>query len=193
MDISALGLTAEDLKNQIIEKAVEKLLAAYVADYDDEGEPITLAVSVQNQIDATIKKRTDEEIARIVGKIGEETIAPKVESLIENMMFQKSNGWGEPKGEAKTWREMLIERADTFLSEQVNINGKTQAEDSYSWRAHSTRLVHMVKGMIQFEIEREAKSAFGDMNSKIAGGVLGAVRIALNDILANLKVTATTK
>lgn len=192
IDLSVLGITAEELQNKIIDKAVATLLAEDIG-YDEDGEECPVESAMRRRVRAAVEQRAEAEVTRIVDKIGDEIVAPKVEALIEGMAFQKTNQWGEAKEPARTWREELIQRAENYLSEQVNYNGKTQKQDPHCWRADSTRIVHMVNKHLQFEIDRAMKDALNDANSKIAGGILAAVKTGLNNVLATLKVSATVK
>ncbi len=178
MDFSALGLTKEDIVERIVDKAVAELFGG------DYVENITF------NVEQAIQARVDEEARKVVDKIGDEIVAPKVEAFIEGLSFQETSGWGEPKTPPKSWREMLVERAENYLVEKVDMNGKTQKQESYNWRAHTTRIAYLVEKHIQFEIERAMKAALADANSKIAGGFVSAVKMSLAEILAKLKIEA---
>ena len=75
----------------------------------------------------------------------------------------------------------------------MSYDGKTKAQDSYNWRQHSTRIAFMVDKYLHHEVETAMKAAFADLNSKVAGGLLEAVRVSLNSALAGLKASVSTK
>jgi hypothetical protein len=175
-DFEALGISKDDLRERIIERAV----AALVQGDDDIMDGISTVVLEQTQL----------AISAQVEQIGKEVVEPRVAEIIEAMTFQKTNNWGEPKQPPQTWRELLVERAEGWLAEPVNYEGKTKAQDSYNWRQSTTRIAYLVEKHLQFEIERVMKEALKDANSKIAGGILGAVRASLNEVLSKLKVEA---
>jgi len=187
MDLAALGLTADDFRAQIIERAADKLLAELSGSADDE------APDIYQLFDQRMKRAIEGKMTEIVNQMARDVVEPRVAALIESMTFQETNRYGEAQKPPKTWREKLIEMAENWLGTTVNYNGKTQAEDAYSWKAHSTRVVYMVEKHLQFEIQRAITAAVSDANSKIAGGILAAVRIALQDALAGLRLDVKTK
>jgi hypothetical protein len=175
MDFSALGITKEDLQKQIIDKAVSELLGGEV-DFD---------ALFREAIDT----RAREIVEQATNSIAKEVIEPKVVGLIEGLTFQETNSWGEPKKPAKTWREMLIERAENWLSEKVNYNGKAKGEEwGWSWSPNTTRIAYMVDKHLQYEIKSAMEKALAEVNSQIAGGIAGAVKTSLAQVLTKLKV-----
>jgi hypothetical protein len=190
IDLSALGLTPEILREQIITRAVERIVTISLngqgEDLDKDNE--YAAVDLPN-VATLVQKQVAAHVEKITSRIGDELVAPKVESLIETLTFTKTSQWGEPKAEPITWREMLVEKAEGYLAEPVNLNGWTQKDTAYNWRQHSTRVVYLVEKHIQYEIDKAIKAALADANSKIAGGILGAVRLSLQEALGKLSVT----
>jgi hypothetical protein len=190
IDLSALGLTPEILREQIIERAVERIVALSLngpsSDLDEDDE--YAAIDLPN-VATLVQKQVAVHVEKITSRIGDELVAPKVEGMIETLTFTKTSQWGEPKGTPKTWREMLVEKAEDYLAEPVNYDGKTKASDAYNWRQHSTRVAYLVEKHIQHEIDRAIKAALADVNSKIAGGIVGAVKVSLQEALSKLSVT----
>lgn len=182
LDLSALGITPEALRAQIVEKAAEMLL-----ENRNEGEDLF------EIFDQRMRRAIEGKMTEIVNQTAREVVEPRVAALIESMTFQETNRYGEAQKPPKTWREKLIEMAEGWLGTTVDYNGKTQKEDSYNWKAHSTRVVFMVEKHLQFEISKAITAAVNDANSKIAGGILGATRIALQEALAGLKLDIKTK
>ena len=183
MDLSALGITPADLREQIINKAVSRLF-----EESEEGVGMDLHELLEN----AIKTRAKEAIDAMVDNLASETVVPKVEAMIESMTFQKTSQWGEPKEPAKTWRELLVERAENWLAEPVNYEGKTQGEyRSSGWSKSNTRVMHLVDSHLKYEINVALQSALKDLNSKVAGGLVAAVKISLNEQLAKLGVNVT--
>jgi hypothetical protein len=190
IDLSALGLTPEILREQIITRAVDRIVTISLNgpgdDLDEDNE--YAAVDLPN-VATLVQKQVAAHVEKITSRIGDEIVAPKVESLIETLTFTKTSQWGEPKAEPKTWREMLVEKAEGYLSEPVNYDGETKSQGSHNWRHHTTRVAHLVEKHIQYEIDKAIKAALADANSKIAGGILGAVRLSLQEALGKLSVT----
>jgi hypothetical protein len=181
MNLADLGITPEDLREQIIERAAQKVLESYEDDYSERIIAL-LQKTVRNDIDSAVTK--------LIG----DTIEPKVIELVENMTFQKTNGYGEPKAPPETWREYLERRATEWLGEAVNYEGKTQSQNQFgSWSKHSTRVTFIVEKHLQYEISRQLTEAVKVANERIVGGLQEAVKIALADIGAKLKVQVAVK
>jgi len=188
MNVTDLGFTPEELRALVIEHAADKLCAEVLgtdmADYAEE------AVST---IDRKVKKQIDDSITPVINEAITKTLAPFVEGQLEQIVFQKTNEWGERTGEPQTFRELLIKRAEAWLVEPVNYDGKTQKEDSYNWRAYTTRVANMVDKHLQSNIQSAMKAALENANSQIASGLAEAVKIGLANATAALKVAVTTK
>ncbi len=187
LDLSAIGLDQKALADCIVARAVDKIVSSILEDvrYDEDGEPTIK----QSKFDHALRVAVDAQIKRITEKIGEETIAPKVEALIEGLTFQKTNDWGEPKQPPKTWRELLVERAEGWLTEQVSYEGKTKEENrgGCGWSPNGTRISYLVDKHLQYEISVAMKAALADANKKIAEGIHTAVKLQLDDLVKRLQ------
>jgi len=175
-----LGVTQEELRKLVVERAADKLLE----ELDDVG-------GLGDGIDKRVKDAITAHIDPIIQKIGFDTVAPRVEALIEGLTFQKTSAYGEPKAPAQTWRELLIERAEGWLAEPVDNDGKSKSESrgySSEFRQRSTRIAYLVDKHLQFHIDAAMKAALLDANKKLAQGILDAVRLGLNTAAAGIKI-----
>lgn len=180
MNIEALGITAEELREQIVERAATKLTAEVLDGYmDDVVSPIQRAVTEHQQ--AAI----DKAVAEIV--------TPYFQQEVEKLVFEETNRWGEKVGKKMTFREMVIQRAEAYITEPVSHDGKTKAEDSYNWRPNTTRIAYTIDKHLQYHISTVMKDALTAANAKIAEGIEGAVRIQLKQLVEGLKVSASVK
>lgn len=91
--------------------------------------------------------------------------------------------------------EYLISRAETYLTEQVNYEGKSKSENgSYSsWSGAQTRLTHLVHKHLNYNVESAMKEAIKNANAVIVGGIEHTVRIKLQEVANALKVEVKTK
>ena len=80
-------------------------------------------------------------------------------------------------------------KADEYIQEPVNYNGKTRDEDNYNWSPKSSRIVYLVNNHLRFSIETAMKKAMADANKSIVGGIEAAVKMALQEAQAKLKIT----
>lgn len=183
ISIEALGLTKDEIIERVVSRAVGELLR--LETYDEDGEPYgskpsQFAISMQAQI----KQKIDQAIDEIAAK----NVLPNVASYVEGLCLQETNKWGEKTGTPKTFIEYLVSRAEAYLTEPVNYDGKSQSESNYNWSKSSTRVAHLVHQHLQYSIEAAMKQAMLDINKSVAGGLHEAVRIKLNEVAAKLKV-----
>ena len=102
MDINtlkALGISPEELGSRIVDQAVETLLNTTGFNPDTEEET-RYESRFKREIEARVKQAVDDKIAALAAV----HLVPRVGEMIENANMQKTNGYGEPKGEPKhTW------------------------------------------------------------------------------------------
>jgi hypothetical protein len=176
-----LGISPEELRELVVKRAADLLLA----ELDDRNELL--------DVNGILRAAVEERVGPITEQIGKDVIEPRVQALIEGITFQKTSEWGEPKKAPQTWRELLVERAENWLTEPVNRNGKTRTEDSYSWSPATTRIAYLVDQHLQLHIDQAMKAALLDANKKIASGIMEAVRTGLNSAAAGIKVEVKTR
>lgn len=185
MNIEDLGLSTEKLRELIVERAVERLLTRTQFDeYGDEHEtPTRLAASVND----IIKQRIDEKVT----ELGQKHILPNVTQAIENVTIQKTNEWGEAKGGSMSFVEYLVSRAEAYMTEPVNHNGKSKAESNsfYNWRKSTTRMTHAIDSHLKYSIERAMKQILKDANETLEQSIKTAVEIKLKEITNGIKIS----
>lgn len=171
-----LNLDPEKLQEQIVEAAVERLLRG------DE------------YFEAEIERRVSKQIAtaldEIVAQKFDLVVLPMLTERVDSLVLQKTNEWGEKRGEAVTFVEYLTQRALEYMTENVDRDGKP-TRDRYG--TVQTRIAHMVDRHLHFHIEDTMKKALGEANTKIAQGIYETCRIKLNEILSTLKVNVSSK
>jgi microcompartment protein CcmL/EutN len=171
-----LGLTTAEIREQVIERAAEKL-----RDSIDTGD--------YSHLDKVVKEATDKAVTRYMDAV----IVPRVEKEISTITFQATNKWGESRGKALTFREYLIERAEAWITEEVNYEGKPKGTNSYSWKPYQTRVAHMVHEHLHFEIKRAIETMLKTANAKLVEGIEKTVKIKLAEIQTALTVKTDVK
>ena len=187
--LEALGVSAEDLAERIIDQAVNALL--YSTGFNPETEEeVTYENKFKKAIEEKIQKTVDQKIAAIAS----EHVLPKVGYLIEQANMRQTSKYGEPKGEPMTFKEYIAYRADEYMTEDVNLQGQSKNEciDSYNWRSQGPRLTVLMKNYIKDSMETAAKSAVNDINKVIAKNIEKASKDAIAATVANLKVSIAT-
>lgn len=183
-----LGLTQDELLDRVVAATANALLTSTVLSMDDEEseESWDRVVSpLKRKLDTEIQRRIDAAVAALLAQ----HIEPLVTTKLDTLLLIPTNQWGERKGQPETFLEYATRRAEAFLSEKVNHEGKTQSEaNGYSWSASTTRVVHLANQHLKYAIEGAMKAALADVNSKIAGGIEAAVKQTLADVQQRLKV-----
>ena len=187
LSLESLGLSQEDLASRLVNKLAENLLTSL--QYDEEGGQWHGDSAFAKKLDKMVKDRLD----KIVNDMAEKHVLPRVNDMVENMVLQETNRWGEKIGKSLTFREYLVQRAEAWMTEQVDYNGKPKGTDGFSWTARSTRVAHMIHQHLHYEIERAMKEAFAAVNTSVAKGLNEAVRIAINNVTSKLKVQVSTQ
>ena len=183
--LEALGVSAEDLAERIIDQAVHALLYSTGFNPDTEEE-VTYENKFKKAIEAKIQQTVDTKIAAVAA----EHILPKVGDLIEQANMRQTSKYGEQKGEPMTFKEYIAYRADAYMTEDVNLQGqsKNECSDSYNWRSQGPRMTVLMRNYVKDSMESAAKAAVTDINKVIAKNIEKAAKDAIASTVANLKV-----
>lgn len=192
MDLSDLGFTKEELQQKVIDGIVDRFMEARTG--DDEGRTWVGDSEFKRKLDKEIQKQID----AAVTKLGESHVAPLLAGMVEGITLQRTTEWGEKKGEPVSFVEYLVQRADAYLREEVNYDGKSKEDaarrgDSYGWKASGTRVATMVHQYLHSAIETAMKQALANANHAIVGGLEQAVKVKLGEVASALKVEVKTK
>lgn len=185
--LESLGFSQKELQERVVEKLCEQVLRS--VGYDEDGDEI----DVDSKLSQTIEKRVKAHIDATINGLAEKHVLPNVATYIENLTLQATNKWGERRGEKVTFIEYLTQRAEAYMQEEVNYEGKPKGTDSYSWHGTQTRLTHMVNQHLHYSIETAMKNALQIANSAIAKGIEETVKIKLGEMTASLKVSTEAK
>lgn len=190
LDLETLGFTKEELQERVVERICEQVLSGVGYDPDSDAE-FTTASQFHRELD----KRIKEQINTTINAIAEREVLPNVSAYIESLTLQETNSWGEKRGESVSFTEYLVQRAQAYMREEVNYQGKSKAEaDGYSWSgSKQTRVTHLIHEHLQHSIATAMKDALTVATGEIARGIHETARHKLNEIAANLKVQVATK
>lgn len=188
IDLEALGITKEELQRRVVERITLLVMTKEMTREDEDGEPYSFAGD--SNIAETLNAHVKEEIDRKVTELADKFVVPQVGTLIENFTLQKTNDWGEKRGESITFIEYLVQRADAYLREPVSYEGKPKGTDGYSWKQSGTRVEYMIDKHLNYHISQAMSAALNNVNSSIAKGLEEGVKVKLAELLARLKVTA---
>ena len=187
MDINtlkALGISPEELGERIVSQAVETLLETTGFNPDTEEET-RYASQFQRAIEERIKQAVDDKIAALAAV----HLVPRVGEMIEAADMRQTNRYGEAKTPKMTFKEYIAHRAEAYMAEDVDSNGKSKEEsgDSY-WRVSGPRLTVLMRMYIRDTLEKAAKAAVNDVNKVIADNIAKAAKQAIAAAGAAIKV-----
>ncbi len=186
IDLKALGITEEDLIARIVDSTVSRMLDSI--GYDEDGDEFVDNSRMATRLTEIVQKMIDAKVQALA----DTHVKPLIASRLESLVLQQTNKWGEKTGQPVTFIEYLTQRAEVYMAEPVDINGKTQNEDRYNWRQYSTRVAHMMEKYLATSIRIAMEQALKDANASISKGLAEAVKIALADAQAKLKVDVRT-
>lgn len=192
ISLEQLGLTQDELTNRVVDRVADRVLREQ--GFDEDGFEMDHPSTFAREIQKAIRDRIDAK----VNEIGDKHVLPKVSEMIENVVLQETNRWGEAKGEKLTFVEYLVQRAHSYITEPVDFHGKAKSEmrDAYDrsrFGAGQTRISHMIHQHLHYHIERAMKQALADANSQIAKGLHETVKLKLNEVVGKLKVDVKTR
>ena len=178
--LAALGLTEETLADRLVEKLEKAMLESL--QYDEEsGNWYGESVFAKR-----LSGRVAEQLNAVVDALAEKHILPRVVDMVETLALQETNKWGEKLGKPLTFVEYLTQRADVWLREEVNYEGKTKGQDAYSWRKSGTRVEYMIDKHLQYAISTAMTNALSAANKSIVEGLKDAVNTKLGEIKVQL-------
>lgn len=187
LTLEALGFTKEELQQRVIDQLCEQIFESKT--FDEYGDDVTVPSSFSKRINERVATHVTEQI----NAIAEKHVLPSVTTYIETLCLQETNKWGEKTGKKKTFIEYLVERADAYIREDVNYEGKSKGENSYSWSKNTTRITYLINKHLQYSIHTAMTAALKTANEAIVGGIEKAVRIQLEQVVNGIKTSVTVK
>jgi hypothetical protein len=184
--IDDLGITQEELVNRVVDRIADLFLLTKVA--GEDGEEWDDDSSFAKNVKREVQTRVDQ----AVNALADKHVLPNVTQYIESLTLQETTKWGEKRGKPLTFIEYLVLRAETYMNELVDCDGKNESEarDSYSWSGKQSRLTHAIHQHLHISIETAMKQVLADANSQLVKGIQETVKAKLQEVAAKLKVTA---
>lgn len=181
--LEALGLSQAQIQDRVIELVVDRLLSS--TGYDEYGDEVDEPSKFEKAMKDRIKRRVDQSIDEIAGQ----HVIPNVDNFLINFVIQKTNDWGEAKGEPVTFVEYIAERAEAYMREKVDGNGKSRSEaGGYSWSGKQERLTYLIDNKLQFAISTALKGSLKTVQESIGESVAETIRAQLKQITTDIKV-----
>lgn len=186
MNVAELGFTEEEIRERVIDRCVDRVLQGVA--YDEDGEPYDTASSIYRKVKEEAFGRIDDAVDEIASK----QFAPALTEKIETLVLQKTNEWGEKKGEPVSFIEYLTERAEQYFREDVDSQGLTHAECRRKGRSFNkvgVRAAVLVDRHMSAAISVAMENAMRTANESLADGLAKAAKESLHEITRKLKVS----
>lgn len=146
--LSALGINTDEIKSGVIESITEALMPSIHEDVYD---------GVRQSVNSIVAEKTSEWVAAALSK-----------------PIQPLNSWGEPKGDKTTIQALIEKRAQEFMTEKVDSNGKTGEYRSetprYLWAAQK-----VAEDALQKELRPSLDKVISEMKNEIQKGIAKVV------------------
>ena len=186
--LESLGLSKEEIQNRVIDQIVRSALTSL--SWDEDGDDVEISSKFSRTIEDACRARIDQKI----NELGEQYVLPNVDRYVETLTLQETNRWGEKKGASVTFVEYMVERAEAYITEPVNFEGKSKAEaGGYSWSKSQSRISHMIHQHLHYSIETAIKTMLKDANANIVGGLEAALKAKLEELQKAIKIAVTVK
>lgn len=185
------GLTKDELANRVVARMTRELL------YGCGGDE-TYGGAAETRFAGQLQKQIRRSIDRGVRVIAERHVHPQIEQLLEGLVLQGHNQWGEKRGEPVTFIEYVVAHGRAYFGEEVNFEGQSREQyrkrrgDTYSWKADTTRAVYLVEKHLQYSVSVAMKEVLKDAGGLLAGGIKGGIETALAELTQKLKVEIKT-
>lgn len=184
IDLKAIGLSEDVLQERVIDAIVDQLM--HSSSSDEDGETWRHSSRFKDALD----KRIVEVINAKVYELSEVHIMPGVGAMIEGLVLQQTNQWGEKQGKPLSFIEYLIARANKYMTEDVDSGGLSAEECRSSGRSFcksAPRISYAISKHLQSSIDVAMKKALADANSQISIGIEKSVKQSLDGILSRIK------
>lgn len=187
LTLESIGLDQDKLAEKLVDRLAQNMLTSI--GYDENGDDWFGASPFAGKLDKMVKARLDQ----IVTELADKHVLPRVNEIVEGLVLQQTNQWGEKVGKTVTFIEYLTQRADAYMQEDVSYEGKTKGESGgFSWSKRSTRVAYMIDKHLHYSIEQAMKAALANVNTSIAKGLEEATKTAIREVTGKLKVKVDT-
>ncbi len=187
ISLDSLGITQEELTTRVVTRIADTILnERYEDEYGDTSAQKTHFMQ-------TMERQVIAKIDTAIQDIAAKHVLPNVADYIEKLTLQKTNEWGEKTGKPCTFVEYLVQRAEHYMNEKVNYEGKPKGTDSYNWTGTQTRITHMVDKHLHYSIETAMKNALAIATSSIGTSIAETCKTKLGEIASAMRVEVKTK
>lgn len=180
--LTSVGCTQESFLDRLVDQCATKILERRDG-YDNEFTK-ALKAEIQDRIDSAITA------------FGDQYVAPLALEHIKALVIERTNQYGEKKGEPFTLLEYMVDRAEKYIMEEVDSNGRSRSECEArrdSFYRKGTRISQMIDQYLYMSTDAAMKKALEGANETIAKGLMGQLKISLEKAMNDVVVAVTVK
>lgn len=171
-----IGLTDEELREEILNRAAQKLA-------DDAAS----SEYVGDRVSTLIDKRVEAAIKLAIGDKIDALLNDRLESML-TQPIQAVDIYGDKAGEPISIRDTLNERSKEFWAALVDSDGKrTKDVNSYNRDRHKTRAEWLMGKVIADDfadlVKQNISNIVGTVKEKLRADAVASVEKHLNDLL----------
>jgi hypothetical protein len=172
LNLTDIGLTPETLQQRVVESIVDSILHDRYT--DEDGNVSTSYTSrFKEAANKEIVKATDAAVAKMVT----DYMATNIETVLATTIFAPTNGYGEPKGVPRSFREYIVNQITEYMNEQVDEKGAPKPKGySYNWKSECTRAMWMVDACVKKNLQDAIRETLASANASIAESITETVR-----------------
>jgi signal recognition particle GTPase len=157
---------------------------AEVEIYDDDYPNIEgmIVQNVSNQIYQELGQKVKDEAL----KETKSQFTTQVESMIKEALtevIQPRDTWGEPKGQPKTFKQLLADELKEYMKEEVDEQGKRAGYGDKRMPRAQYLIKKALGNTVDTAISEEVKLAYQQIKNDMEGKVTEAVKRGLKDFL----------
>lgn len=173
MDLTALGVTKEQLLELVVDKIVDDITSGY--DATDVLETARMRAEEKKQLIA--QEQIDTYLERELPGV--------LDAALNSTLLSRPNKkWGEPAVKV-SFQQFACERMAEWLTEKVNYEGRV---DNYGQGNNQPRIVYLIHHRLKDEIERAVGSVMKDAHTILGEGIQAVVTNSLKRIQAAVSV-----
>ena len=183
IDLESLGMTTECLANRVIDRIVDRIFEGTTDEF------------YSDKIEAGLTKLVASRLNDKINAIAEASLYPIIDAKIDGFILQETNAYGEAKGGPKSFTEYLCGKAEEYLMEPIDGNGRTEAECKaknlswYSRDVHTTRIENHISRYLKSRVEDAMKTATAAIGTVIQKSLEKTVTDVLKDMSEKIHVT----
>jgi hypothetical protein len=185
--LAALGITREDILNCTVKEIAKDILGQdEVGEYHNDN--------IETLVNRETHKFIEAKVLEIINEKCNAAMAPVIQTKLDDYLFQQTNQWGEKQGTVLTMTEFIVKKITGFMLEEVDSNGRTQAEcraRSDSFYKSGPRIAMAINGYFAIAMKTAMDQILKDSASILDKGIKEAASAALGTI--HQRLTAEIK